>query len=223
LQAWTPAPHARTICQQLYEKGGLNPMRAIWWSKRSAEETINAITQLLLAWYRRVDGAAVTCAAPSTNTSSGAFELPTFQRAAIRRVFLSRRRGTSTPQLSRRGPFVARRGLRSLVEQRLKVAIDDDVFAHGEAARACAEILITGSSTHGRAARKEKRPAIESIRRVGQIHASALPGDVEPDAVKIGFGPWRYTMRHFFGPIRQSDGRARALSLRRQASAWTPA
>jgi hypothetical protein len=31
---------------------------------------------------------------------------------------------------------------------------------------------------------------------VATIHAAAFFGDIKPDVIKIGFGLWRYTVRH---------------------------
>src|ERR1019366_4148493 len=90
-------------------------------------------------------------------------------------------------------------------------AVDNDVLANGEAARAGAEVFITGASGV-REGGEEKEPTCYRVNQAGgDVHAGAFPGDVEPDAIKISFGLWPLHDAPFIGPIQQSGGRVRAL------------
>ena len=74
--------------------------------------------------------------------------------------------------------------------------VDDDVLTHGSAARPGTEIFIAGSSNIGEAGQKNE-PARDPVNQAGgNIHAAAFFGDVKPDVIKIGFGLWRYPVRH---------------------------
>ena len=90
-------------------------------------------------------------------------------------------------------------------------AVDNDVLANGEAARAGAEVFITGASGV-REGGEEKEPTCYRVNQPGgDVHAGAFPGDVEPDVIKISFGLWRYTVRHSSGQFSNQAG-ASALS-----------
>jgi hypothetical protein len=74
--------------------------------------------------------------------------------------------------------------------------VDDDVLAHGEAARPNAEIFVTGAASVREGSEKNET-AGNRVNQTGRnIHAATFFGYVDPNVVKISLGPWRYTMRH---------------------------
>ncbi|HXB73275.1 MAG TPA: hypothetical protein VNY05_33870 [Candidatus Acidoferrales bacterium] len=91
-------------------------------------------------------------------------------------------------------------------------AVDDDIFTHGDATRPSTEIFIAGSSNIGEAGQK-KEPAGDRVNQAGgNIHAAAFFGDVKPNVIKIGFGLWRYTVRHLAG-VGQFNNQAGASAV----------
>ena len=104
------------------------------------------------------------------------------------------------------------RGLCSLPEQCFEIApsmhhaenknvltidtVDDDVLTHAGAARPGAEIFVAGSPNIGEVGQKKETAGDRVNQASGNIHASALFGDVKPDVVKIGFRLWRYPVSH---------------------------
>ena len=91
-------------------------------------------------------------------------------------------------------------------------AVDDNVLTHGGAARPSAEIFIAGSSSIGEAGQKSET-AGDYVNQAGRnIHAAALFGGVKPTSFKIGFGLWRYPVRHQRAPANSAIRRARPRS-----------
>ena len=74
--------------------------------------------------------------------------------------------------------------------------VNDDVFAHGQAAASRAKIFIAGASDIKEAGEKQETICDGVDEAVSNLDAAAFLRGVKPDVVKIGFGAWRDTMRH---------------------------
>jgi hypothetical protein len=57
-------------------------------------------------------------------------------------------------------------------------------------------LRIAGAPRIREAGQEEKTPGDGVDEAGGGFHAAALLCDMEPDIVKVGFGPWRYTVSH---------------------------
>jgi len=75
-------------------------------------------------------------------------------------------------------------------------AIDNHIFAHGKAARSRAEIPITGASCMRKVGQKTKSIGDGVNQSSGDVHTATFPCDIEPDVIKVGFGPWRNEVCH---------------------------
>jgi hypothetical protein len=75
-------------------------------------------------------------------------------------------------------------------------AIDNHLFAHGKAPRSCTEFPVTGTPFMRKVGQKTESVANGVHQPRGDLHTAAFPCDIEPDVVKVGFGPWRYTESH---------------------------
>lgn len=73
--------------------------------------------------------------------------------------------------------------------------IDDNVFAHGEAARPDAEIIVAGASGVREAGEKKETAGNPVNQPGGDIHVAAVGCHAMPNPVKIGFSFSRYTVR----------------------------
>jgi hypothetical protein len=75
-------------------------------------------------------------------------------------------------------------------------AIDNHLFADGKVPRSCTEIPVTGAACMRKVCQKTESVRDGVHHSSGDIHAAALPGNIEPDIVEAGFGLWRNKVGH---------------------------
>jgi hypothetical protein len=78
-------------------------------------------------------------------------------------------------------------------------AIDDDVVAGGKASQARAQVVIATASRVRVAGEKEEALRKKVDQAVGYFNTAALPCDMVPDIVQLGFGFRSEAMRHSAG------------------------